>query len=412
VIYLCCDTNIWINISNGLEPPRLLDRLYDEIRGNNIKLLLPEIIKTEWNRNKDKFIITQTKASTNNHIENLGNLNEFLENELDFPFFLWGDEEESESTKLIKLRDKINELRTELKKHKAEILNKAKKNIERVEEIFNHPNTVLLQTDEKTSLTVVKLAIEKKFPFENGKNNFADCLIFHQFVNYLEENNIKGGHFVTSNKKEFFPNDKLHVSLQVKIDLSNSHFYKSLSEALNTTLNEDLVNERELKWVEELSGIDEEYLCEVCDTDDGVIGTLNFNNEISIADLRKRKDKNQLSIEFDGLSPDEVVEYKQEEITKTECGFCNNCGTEHIACPECGEIWNFISYKKNKIQHCEGCDLSFKYIEEVDRKGMIENSYVELLDDTDICGNCGDEFNSSITGIDICEKCNEAYINN
>ena len=75
MIYLCCDTNIWINISNGLEPPRLLNRLYDEIQNGNIKLIVPEVIIKEWQRSKEKQIVKKTQVSTNDQIDSLKKLN-------------------------------------------------------------------------------------------------------------------------------------------------------------------------------------------------------------------------------------------------------------------------------------------------------------------------------------------------
>lgn len=418
MIYLCCDTNIWINISNGLEPPRLLNRLNDEVRDGNIKLLLPEIILKEWERNKERFIVEQTQDSTTKQIDSLKKLNEFLEHdEFDFSF-LWDEEiGNNENEKVTKLRDKIEELISELKEHKTEIINRAKKNVETVESIFKNPNTIVLPTDSKSSMTVVGLATEKKFPLENEKNNFADALIFYQFINYLKDNGLEKGHFVTSNKKEFFPNPKkiLHESLQKEIDDTKSFFYKSLSEALNKTLNEELVNFKELKRIEELAelqniNLDEDiYYCLACDGDEGGESILHFSSDIEIIDERSKIDKNQLALE---LEDEYVAEVEEMPVPhEAESAVCGYCGTEHIVCPECKQIWDFMSYKINQIQNCESCNLRFKYVEDKDRKGMVLSTHLELLDDYDHCSKCGTEFDASESGIDICEKCNEEYIN-
>lgn len=418
MIYLCCDTNIWINISNGFEPPRLLTRLNEEVEEGNIKLLLPEIILKEWERNKEKYVVEQTQESTKKQIDSLKKLNEFLERDT-FEFsFLWGDEVENENEKVRKLRDKIQELISELKLHKNEILNRAKDNVEMVESIFKNPNTIILPADSKSSMTVVNLAMEKKFPFENEKNNFADALIFYQFINYLKDNGLEKGHFVTSNKKEFFPTGTLHESLQKEIGDTNSFFYKSLSEALNRTLNEELVNLKELKRIEELAELAEmeleldEYCCQASDCDGGIDSVLNFRHNIQIIDNRPKKDKNQLAFEFEDEF--EGAPYI-EDLTETvaEGAVCGYCGTEHIVCPECKEIWDFQTYETNKPQQCNSCDLKFMVIEQKDRKGMVLNSYLELLDDDkDYCSNCGREYDARESGIDICEICNEEYINN
>jgi hypothetical protein len=416
MIYLCCDTNIWINISNGLEPPRLLTRLNEEIFQENIKLLLPEIILKEWERNKQKFIVEQTHESTNKQIESLKKLNEFLErDEFDFSF-LWDLEEgNEEQEKISKLREKIEELIKDLKQHKNDIIDRAKSNIDTVDSIFKNPNTIILPADAKSSATVLNLAMEKKFPFENEKNNFADALIFYQFINYLKDNGLEGGHFVTSNKKEFFPQKKLHESLQKEIDDTKSFFYKSLSQALNTSLDEQLVNLKELKRIELLSEMDDfdDYECLVCsDGDENYVSSVSFFRNIPIVDNRAKVDKKQLSFEFevDG----EIIKEKYDDVddyepNEAEGGFCSNCNTEHVVCPECGEIWDFHTYKMNQVQRCQGCGLTFKYVEETDRKGQVIQSYLELLDNLDKCSKCGDDFDSSETGIDLCEACNNEY---
>ncbi|MEO6303547.1 MAG: PIN domain-containing protein [Bacteroidia bacterium] len=422
MIYLCCDTNIWINISNGLEPPRLLSRLDEEVMEGHIKLLLPEIILKEWERNKERFIVEQTQDSTNKQIDSLKKLNEFLERDGFELSFLWDETLGDEHEKIRKLRDKIEELINELKEHKTEITNRAKSNLETVESIFNNSNTIILPADSKSSMTVVNLAAEKKFPFENEKNNFADALIFYQFSNYLKDNGLEKGHFVTSNKKEFFPQNKLHDSLQKEIDETKSFFYKSLSEALNKTLNEELVNLKELKRIEELAemadfDLDEPiYYCLVCqDNDDYEMeSVISFNYDIEIIDSRTKIDKNQFFLEFEGELGDEFkgTDYDMQIDTEAESATCSHCGTEHIVCPECREIWDFQTYKINKIQNCEGCNLKFIYVEDKDRKGVVINKRLELLDNFDNCSKCGIEFDAKEHGIDICEKCNEEYINN
>lgn len=416
MIYLCCDTNIWINISNGLEPPRLLNRLYDEMREGNIKLILPEVILKEWKRNKDQHIVEQTQKSTKSQIDSLKKLNEFLErDEFDFSFpFLWEDEvKEDEHEKIGKLQGKINELINGLKSHKSEILNRAKKNVERVEDIFKNPNTIVLPADTISSLTVINLATEKKFPFEYEKNNFADALIFYQFINYMKANGLEKGHFVTSNKKDFFPDKKLHKSFQVEIDATKSFFYKSLAEALNKSLDEELVNLKELKRIEELSefemDLDDYYYCLVCSEDAEFVPVLRFSKDIEVVDSRDKRDKNQLDIFVETIVPEDLEQVLE---TEAESAICSQCGTEHLICPECRDVWDFHKYRINKIQNCENCNLRFIYIEEKDKKGEFVRNLLELLNSYDLCNKCGCEFDSRESGIDICESCNDEYINN
>ncbi len=54
--YLTLDTNTWIYLANGTEPVRLLTYLKQEVDKRNITILIPDIIITEWNKNKDKAV--------------------------------------------------------------------------------------------------------------------------------------------------------------------------------------------------------------------------------------------------------------------------------------------------------------------------------------------------------------------
>lgn len=339
MIYLCCDTNIWINISNGFEPPRLLNKLFEEIQNGNITLLLPEIIVTEWNRNKEKFIIEQTQKTTKNQISSLKKLNEFLERNENDLLFLWDKLTRKELHGIDKVNVKIEDLINVLKEHKTEITDRARKNIETVENIFAHNNTITLPTDALSSLTVIKFATEKKFPFENEKNNFADCLIFYQFINYLKDNNIEKAHFVSSNKNDFFPKGELHELLQNEINSTNSFFYKSLSEALNTSLEEELVNQDELRRIEELSK-KTLYTCVSCNNrtynkEENYCHVCNFDGSLAgeFIDCTRCGESN--SVIFDHLNI--------ADNNNMMNGFCLNCSENCIVykCPVCEIAYNF-----------------------------------------------------------------------
>lgn len=402
MIYLCCDTNIWINISNGLEPPRLLNRLYDEINSGHISLILPEIVQVEWNRNKTKAIIDSTKKSTKKQIDELKKLEDFLDKNSAFKFnqaVTWGSSKDSlKVDNIVNIREKIRDLVIELKKYKNDIYKEAEINVETVEKIFAHQNTIILKTDPKSTAIVVDLAINKKFPFENEKNNFADCLIFYQFINFLKDKVKTGGHFVTTNRSEFFPNQDLHETYKKEIIVTSSHFYKSLSEALNSTLEQELVSVKELKYMAELAAYSaiEKNWCEHCSN------VVHFIEDIEFDDHRHKKDLNQLS-----LFSDEIKSLLDDEPHIPKSGVCEFCEIEYVTCPDCLEIWKFPhGYRYETIEQCSSCEMAFIYTHNKDKNDELINKQLSVPDLTSMqCSRCGNEYDASNGSVELCQAC-------
>lgn len=361
MIYLCCDTNIWINISNGFEPTRLLDRLYDEIQDRNIKLILPEVIITEWVRNKKPRIVEKINEDTKTQITSLTKLSEFLEiNEglmnfadwtLDYMVAEVNGELSPDPT--LEIRKKVVALIADLKEHRSKIETTAKNNIRLVENIFQHSNTEILPTDEKTSKIVMEMAINHQFPFNKDKNNFADCLIFHQYFNYIKEKDIKGAHFVTANRKEFFPKKRLHEYFNKIVTETDSFFHPSLTEALSKSLNEQLVSLREAKLMKEIEyaeSMDDLGDCECCSE------AIFINSKMDVIDNRPAADPKQMSM----FKTEEKI-FVDSPLVEIQCAVCENCDTLSICCPECSNILAFFNdrYWMNTYQECENCGMKF-----------------------------------------------------
>lgn len=414
MIYLCCDTNIWIGISNSEEPSKLLDVLEAEISGGTIKLILPEIIIKEWNRNKDSAILKRTEDNIKTQISGLSRLAHFVENDR-WDIF----DPEPVKEELVELTNKIKALEAELKKYRTKLLDTAKENIQLVENIFNNRNAIVLPADKESSLKVISLATEKEFPFGKKKNNFADCLIFFQFINYLKANGISNAHFVTSNKEDFFPQGTLHKTFNDEIKVVKGIFHKSLGEAMNSSLGKEIVTENEIKRIEEIAKRRERKLhessCLVCydNLDEEDIGRrfdaiLQFEETIPVNDERiEFNNPNQLDMfESDFMAGDDVAAYGLEFLFTAQC---NNCGSEHFLCPECKEVISLDKIKANEMQQCEHCEVFFTYQEERGKKGEVENiEFIVHREDLE-CAKCGDDFVSRGDNSNLCSKCEEFY---
>jgi hypothetical protein len=54
--YLSLDNCYWVYFANGTEPVKLLDYFYEKSRQGIIKIILPKIVKDEWEKSKEKSI--------------------------------------------------------------------------------------------------------------------------------------------------------------------------------------------------------------------------------------------------------------------------------------------------------------------------------------------------------------------
>lgn len=420
MIYLCCDTNIWINISNSEEPVKLLNALQNEINNGTITLILPKIILKEWERNKQNTIEKRIENTIKAQITSLHKLSNFIEHERVNIF-----EEESAKEETAKVSKLVKELKEQLKKHKTTLLDSAKENIILVEMIFKHKNTIVLDADNQSAQKVIELATEKKFPFEKEKNNFADCLIFFQFYHYLKQNGIKNAHFVSSNKDDFFPQNVLHEIYKSPFDTVEGKFHKSLAEAMNSSLGKEIVTEKELKQIELIARARERYpytsMCLACfdadgddedDSDNAIIrrlhSILHFEETVEINDEhRDYGDPDQLELfDKDFLSDNSKPRLRPERLFMATC---DNCGSEHFLCPECKEPILVDNIEKNTPQQCENCELFYIYEEERGRKGDIEQMGFTVLREDLECERCGDRFVSRGDNSDLCAKCEEYY---
>lgn len=415
MVYLCCDTNIWINISNSQEPTKLLDALYKEISNDNVKLILPSIIIKEWNRNKESKVLDIVDKQIGEQTRALHKLHDFLklENETSFDEFLYSDTS--------KLANRAIELKTDILKHKDKIKERAQINIRKIEEIFQHANTILLEIDERTSLKVIKIFAEKNFPFDDRrqkgskdnekiKNNFADCLIFHQFVQFIKDNTVPVSYFVSSNKDDFYPSGELHESYVKETRPLNIVFHRSLGEAMNASLNKEFVTLNEIKQIKikerRRRASFEEGKCIECDLDEN---DEDYNPFDSIVYFYPSMTVYDYRLPYKPKQPRLFDYYREEEneysYYQLLIGKCGNCDTEQFLCPECEEICETDWTKPGTIKHTNCCDLPYIIFQQKDSKGEVIKIEFRILGENINCENCQSEFDMREDLLMLCEKC-------
>lgn len=157
---IALDTNIWIYLTKETFEP-LFDSLKQKIDNKEFELLTNDIIIEEWQRNKENTL-KSLLASITHEYKSAKNLTKFLD-----------DEKKAEYLKFLET------LNTEEKR-----LEKAKCRIQEVESLLLSSKKIEITDTQK--LFISNLAISKKGPFANNKNNFNDALILRNFVEHCQ----------------------------------------------------------------------------------------------------------------------------------------------------------------------------------------------------------------------------------
>ncbi len=184
--YLVLDTNIYINLClkrvASVTAPCLIS-LSELLNTNQIKIVLPEIIKIEFLRN-----IEPEFENSRIFLKDVINKIELIVLPHDIPY---------------KLRQKTT-------KNLREILSKFKnitiqEQIKPILDIMEHKNTVSVPTTDALILKAFRRVVEKQAPSHNkNKRSEADCLIVESIISYFSTIDDKEKvFFITDNKLDF-----------------------------------------------------------------------------------------------------------------------------------------------------------------------------------------------------------------
>ncbi|WP_027386746.1 PIN domain-containing protein [Chryseobacterium gregarium] len=217
---LALDTNIWIYLTKETFDP-LFESLKEKIANNEFELLTNEIVIEEWKRNK-KSTIKSLCESIKQEFKSAKSLAKFLP--------------AKEKVELLTFLEKLD---TEEKR-----LEKAKLRVEEVEQLLFSAKKIDINDEQK--MFVANLAITKKGPFSNNKNNFNDTLILRNFIEHIQKINYPDKYdliYVSNNPKDFCIDGKENIYPEI-LDGFDSLRIKSVTELgqafhLSTELIED-----------------------------------------------------------------------------------------------------------------------------------------------------------------------------
>lgn len=184
MVVILCDTCVWLNLAKDPQEKVILDKLAELVTKKKAVLLVPEIVITEFQRNKDDIVATLAKRNQN-----------LLKVARELVKAFGEDGKTDEATaQLTAVKNKMPALGVSMAKAYVQI-----------EKLFNDPSTVKVGLSESVKSVVVDLALRKAAPFHRNKNSLADAIIIESFREYVASTRGDDRHFVfvTANKDDF-----------------------------------------------------------------------------------------------------------------------------------------------------------------------------------------------------------------
>ena len=248
--YIFIDTNIYIYcalITKGNYTTKTIDSLNREINTNNTKLLMPEIIKLEFEK--------KAKNIFENEVSNdIKKIKKKIQ-EISFPEYL-GEE------------------KSKIEKNIDDLLEKRRKNLKRVSEniikdIGENKNTIILELTNDIFFKSYKRALKGEKPYtgkicsqcgnmENVIN--ADCIIIESLLEYFKNQDLNEDDeliFCSNNTKDFatFNSEtnkhELHKDIEEQLKLKVK-YYNNLPDLLKQEFKTeiDTIEVKEIKNLE------------------------------------------------------------------------------------------------------------------------------------------------------------------
>lgn len=211
---LLLDTCVWLDLAKS-RSEKLLDFLEYYVEEKLANLLIPDIVFSEFERNKDKIINDNAKGLA----AQIDKINDII------------IEHESKN-----VRDEMIIRLTDLKHKIPRITESISNSVEKIENLFSKAQ--IIPTTNEIKLKAVERGLNKIAPFHLSKNSIADAIILEIFIDYKINNTDLPLMFVTHNKSDFSTkngNQKFpHEDFGDLFDSTNVHYFINLAEALNT----------------------------------------------------------------------------------------------------------------------------------------------------------------------------------
>lgn len=175
--HLFLDTCVWIDLA--VNQDSLIPKLFKLIEDSKVRIVVPELVKQEWDSNKKKIISQITKKIVDAQRSSITYLSFIEKSEYeDFRAFISSANPQTMGKNL------------------------AEDRIQRIESIINSESSLRIPISDSGKVIAIEHALQKKAPF-HMKNSMADALIFFTIVEWVNNNNPDKSIFVTLNTRDF-----------------------------------------------------------------------------------------------------------------------------------------------------------------------------------------------------------------
>lgn len=232
------DTCVWLDISSQKAELPMLVALEYLVQNGSIRILLPDLIRVEYERNKDRVIEATRKRLANEFrvvksvVESFG-----------------GQGKDA----ALQTLDDVN--------HRLPMLSEATQGtVDRVLKLFETAHEMKVSNGAK--IKAAERAIAKKAPFHKQKNSVADAVLAESFQEFKVSHatEYETFRFVTHNVTDFSGKDHRlpHDDFADIFDGSGSLFFNSTSSAIEDLLDlEEFHYENSFAWEDETRGLQE-----------------------------------------------------------------------------------------------------------------------------------------------------------
>lgn len=230
--YLVIDTCVWLDLAKSPNDESIIIALEEIEKKGKAKILVPQIVIDEFNRNKDRIIESGRQRMT----QEFKKVRKVVETYC------------SKENKQIVIEglDDVN--------HRLPIIaDKVIESVGRVEGIFSIAEKPTIE--EVFYINAAKRALDKKAPFHKQRNSIADALLMEVYIKVSQANDKDKCYFITHNTHDF---SSLTDDRNVHDDYSMCFDGKTKLYSINIR---NVLNEIDSDIVEEIT-FDNEYLFE------------------------------------------------------------------------------------------------------------------------------------------------------
>jgi hypothetical protein len=211
---LFLDACVWLDLAENFANEPLLSALDSLSQQGVIKLVVPSVVREEFARNKER-IVRESGRSLSGALKRAR-----------VALYTYGDP---------KRRQKAIEVINDVD-HKLSGANEvATKAVQRIETLFQ--DALDYPTNRDAMLAAAARAMEKRAPFHNGRNNFADAVIIELYGQMIRDSSGPSV-FITRNVRDFSATGKdqrePHSDFATLFRNCNSRYFIKLVDALRS----------------------------------------------------------------------------------------------------------------------------------------------------------------------------------